>query len=153
LNSFPNIKLYELSRVKMINSKSKYGIVAVEAACACAASDDVDPLRAWKVAAAKIFSGSPSGEQKSCPKSAFLGLAESGEIAGVKQGQYTKSKDNKRYAETALKLLRSNESLAKNPLELWLSVMEMEGSNKKHNNQMDVVIALWCAKKIVDQKT
>jgi len=37
---------------------SKYGIIAVEAACA--ASHGVDPLTAWKVSAAKIFADSPS---------------------------------------------------------------------------------------------
>ena len=131
----------------MTHHKSKYGAVAVEAACA--ASEGVDPIAAWKASAAKIFLGSPSGEHKGCPRSAFLGLAESGEISGVKPGNYTRSIDNKRYAETALKLLRENESWTKSPLELWLHVME--GQNKKHNSQMDVVIALWHAKKIVGQ--
>jgi hypothetical protein len=131
----------------MTYCKSKYGAVAVKAACA--ASEGVDPIAAWKASAAKIFLGSPSGEHKSCPKSAFLGLAESGEIVGVEPGKYTKSRDNRKYAETALKLLRENESWAKSPQELWLHVME--GSNKKHNSQMDVVIALWSAKKFVGQ--
>ena len=133
----------------MTHSESKYAIVAVEAACA--ASEGAHPIAAWKASAAKIFVDSPSGERKSCPKSAFLGLAESGQIAGVKQGKYTKSTDNKRYAETALTLLRANESWGKSPLELWLRVMD--GSNKKHNSQMDVVIALWRAKKFVGQGT
>jgi hypothetical protein len=131
----------------MTNLESKYAKVAIEAACA--ASDGVHPIAAWKASAAKEFLGSPSSEHKSCPKSAFLGLAESGEIIGIKQGKYTKSTDNKRYAEAALKLLRANESWAKSPLELWLRVME--DSNKKHNNQMDVVIALWRAKKFIGQ--
>ena len=64
---------------------SKYGIIAVEAACE--ASHGVDPLTAWKASAAKIFSDSPSSEHKGCPKSAFLGLAELGEIAGIKPGK------------------------------------------------------------------
>lgn len=128
----------------MTHCKSKYGAIAVEAACA--ASEGVDPIAAWKASAAKIFLDSPSGELKVCPKSAFLGLAESGEIAGVEPGKYTKSIDNRKYAETALTLLRENESWAKSPLKLWLRVMD--GSNKKHNCQMDVVIALWSAKKI-----
>lgn len=135
----------------MIYSKSKYALVAVEAACA--ASQSAQPISAWKAAAAKIFIDSPSSEHKSCPKSVFLGLAEAGEIIGVKKGKYTLSKNNKRYAEIALMLLRSNESLAKSPLDLWLRVMEVEGANIKHNSQMDVVIALWQAKKIVAQKT
>ena len=75
---------------------SKYGIIAVEAANA--ASNGVQPEIAWKASAAKIFAHSPTSEHKGCPKSAFLGLAELGEIAGVKPGKYTKSIDNKRYA-------------------------------------------------------
>ncbi|MCK9634944.1 MAG: hypothetical protein M0R41_01520 [Methylobacter tundripaludum] len=131
----------------MTYGKSKYGVVAVEAACF--ASEGVDPIAAWKASAARMFPDSPSCEHKGCPKSTFLGLAESGEIAGVKSGKYTKSMDNRTYAETALKLLRENESWAQSPRELWLRVIE--GSNKKHNSQMDVVIALWRAKKFVGQ--
>ena len=124
---------------------SKYGIIAVEGACA--ASNGVDPLNAWQASAAKIFADSPSSEHKSCPKSAFLGLAELGEIAGVKPGEYTKSIDNKRYAKDALALLRSNDSWSKDPLTLWNRVMG--GVDKKHNYQMDVVIALWEARMFV----
>jgi len=76
---------------------SKYGIIAVEAACA--ASKGVHPEMAWKASAAKIFPNSPASEHKGCPKSAFLGLAELGEIAGVK----SKSIDNKRYADSTPK--------------------------------------------------
>jgi len=75
---------------------SKYGIIAVEAASA--ASNGVQPEIAWQLSAAKMFADSPASEHKGCPKSAFLGLAELGEIAGVKPGKYTKSIDNKRYA-------------------------------------------------------
>ena len=65
---------------------SKYGIIAVEAACA--ASHGVSPLTAWQVSEAKkMFADSPASEHKGCPKSAFLGLAELGEIAGVKPGK------------------------------------------------------------------
>ena len=127
---------------------SKYGIIAVEAACA--ASHGVDPLTAWQVSAAKIFSDSPASEHKGCPKSAFLGLAELGEIAGVKPGKYTKSIDNKRYAKDALALLRENDSFSKDPLILWKRVMC--GVDKSHNSQMEVVIALWEARKFVGQR-
>ncbi len=64
-------------------------------------------------------------------------------------GKYTRSKDNKRYAKTALTLLRENDSWSKNPLELWVRVID--GPDKKYNYQMDVVIALWSAKKFVGQ--
>ena len=81
----------------MKKTTSKYGIIAVEAACA--ASNGVHPEMAWKASAAKIFPNSPASEHKGCPKSAFLGLAELGEIAGVK----SKSIDNKRYADSTPK--------------------------------------------------
>ena len=127
---------------------SKYGIIAIEAACA--ASHDVDPLTAWQVSAAKIFADSPSSEHKGCPKSAFLGLAELGEIAGVNPGKYTKSIDNKRYAKDALALLREDDSLSNDPLGLWRRVMG--GVDKSHNCQMDVVFALWEARKFIGQR-
>ena len=128
--------------------KSKYGIIAVEAASA--ASHGVDPLTAWQVSAAKIFAHSPTSEHKGCPKSAFLGLAELGEIAGVKPGKYTKSIDNKKYAKDALVLFREDDSCSKAPLILWKRVMG--GVDKSHNSQMDVVIALWEARKFVGQR-
>ena len=109
---------------------SKYGIIAVEAACA--ASKGVHPEIAWQASAAKIFSDSPSSEHKGCPKSAFLGLAELGEIAGVEPGKYTKSIDNKRYAKDALALLRENDSCSNDPLTLWTRVMD--GVDKSHNS-------------------
>ena len=127
---------------------SKYGIIAVEAACAV--SNGVSPLTAWQVSAAKIFAHSPTSEHKGCPKSAFLGLAELGEIAGVKPGKYTKSIDNKRYAKDALAILRENESWSNDPLALWKRVMG--GVDKSHNSQMDVVIALWESRKFVGQR-
>ena len=127
---------------------SKYGIIAVEAACA--ASKGVHPEIAWQASAAKIFPNSPASEHKGCPKSAFLGLAELGEIAGIKPGKYIKSIDNKRYAKEALALLREDDSLSKDPIALWRRVMG--GVDKSHNSQMDVVIALWEARKFVGQR-
>ena len=126
---------------------SKYGIIAVEAACA--ASKGVHPEIAWQASAAKIFSDSPSSEHKGCPKSAFLGLAELGEIAGVKPGKYTKSIDNKRYAKEALALLREDDSLSDAPSELWKRAIG--GVYKSHNSHINVVIALWESRKFVDQ--
>lgn len=132
----------------MAYCESKYAKVAVEAADV--ASKGINPVTAWVSVAAKVFLGSPSGERKNCPKSAFLGLAESGEIVGIGPGKYTKSTDNKRYAEMALQLLRANESWSKCPSALWLRVMKR--SNKKHNSQMEVVIALWHSNKFVGQR-
>jgi len=68
----------------------------------------------------------------------------------IKPGKYTKSIDNKRYAKDALALLRENDSCSKGPFILWTRVMG--GVDKSHNSQMDVVIALWEARKFVGQK-
>ncbi len=104
------------------------------------------PLDAWNYSAATIFD-SPSSISKSCPKSTFLGLAELGVISGIKSGEYTKSVVNKKYAQLALDLLRENNSWANNPSKLWEQIIA--GSVKKHNSQMDVVIALWQAKMFI----
>ena len=121
---------------------SKYGIVALEATSA--ASKGLHPLDAWNASAVRVFKNNPSCIIKSCPKSTFLGLAQLGVISGIKPGEYTKSIENKKYAESALKLLRENSSWSNNPLKLWERIMN--GVEKKHNSQMDVVIALWQAK-------
>lgn len=98
---------------------SKYGLVAVQAAIA--SSEGMNPIEAWNYSAATILD-SPSSINKSCPKSTFLGLAELGVILGIKQGEYTKSVENKKYAQLALELLRENNSWANNPLKLWLAL-------------------------------
>ena len=121
---------------------SKYGIVAVQAASD--ASKGIHPLDAWKFSAARVFKNNPSCISKSCPKSTFLGLAELGVISGISPGEYTKSVVNKKYAELALKLLCEDSSWLNNPSKLWEKIME--GTEKKHNSQMDVVTALWQAK-------
>ena len=126
---------------------SKYGIVAVQAASD--ASKGMHPLDAWKSSAARVFKNNTSCISKSCPKSTFLGLAELGVISGISPGEYTKSVENKKYAESALKLLRENSLWTNNPLRLWEHIMD--GTEKKHNSQMDVVIALWQAKLFIEQ--
>jgi len=133
----------------MQNKTSKYASVAVIAADA--AMSGLHPVKAWESAAFKIFPDSEANRKKGCPKSAFLGLAEAGQILGILPGTYTRSEDNKRYALAALKLLLHDESYAANPKRLWLRVMELEGVEKIHNCQMDVVTSLWHAQKFVCQ--
>lgn len=131
----------------MSSRESKYAAVALRAADAAAKGEN--PVSAWESAAEWIFPESPTSQQKSCPKSTFLGLAEAGELIGVPTGIYTRSEHNKRYALTALNLIRANKSNSLVPTDLWLKVMHIEGTGKQHNAQMDVVIGLWHAKKIV----
>ena len=64
-------------------------------------------------------------------------------IAGISGGNYTKSQDNKKYALLGVELLRHEPRLRDRPAELWGRVMRILGVEKAHNNQMEVVTALW----------
>jgi hypothetical protein len=66
-----------------------------------------------------------------------------GLVKGVPPGPYTDSERNRQYALDAVALLRRQPSLAGNASLLWSAVMR--GREKEHNQQMDVVIALWKA--------
>ena len=121
---------------------SKYG----EIACSTVkkTKEGMTPERAWGEAAKDVFPGKRPSRTKSCPRNAFLGLAEEGLVVGVAPGQYTNSKDNKRYAIKGVDLLRENPNLARQKSVLWRRVMHAEGNEgKSHNNQMDAVIGLW----------
>ncbi len=88
----------------------------------------------------KFFSKSITGQKKVCPKGTFLGLCEEGYVKGVPTGNYTKSKKNKSYATKAVRLLKEKPSRADNKKQLWNKACGSK--NKKHNSQMDVVLAL-----------
>ncbi|OYW70860.1 MAG: hypothetical protein B7Z37_29465 [Verrucomicrobia bacterium 12-59-8] len=107
-----------------------------------------NPSAAWKMAA-EICVPTLEGREKGCPKGAFLGLCEEGWVVDVPSGNYTKSKLNKNYAVQAVRLLRSNPHLANDVATLWGEVMRGgDDESKRHNQQMDVVVALWNAKLI-----
>jgi hypothetical protein len=127
---------------------TKFGLTALKAAALCARG--VEPADAWRSAAISVFPDAPENQKKGCPKSAFLGLAEAGHIAGVLPGKYTNSLDNKRYAIEALRLLQKEPNLSGQPEELWRRVNRGEGT--KHNQQMHVVISLWQEGKYVCQQ-
>lgn len=109
----------------------------------------IDPEYAWRSAAITVFPNSVENQKKGCPKSTFLGLAEAGHIVGIQPGKYTTSIDNKRYALSALRKLQTDPSLQDAPNDLWRHVLQ--GATKQHNGQMNVVIALWKAKKFACQ--
>ncbi|MGF6179305.1 hypothetical protein ABIB42_000303 [Massilia sp. UYP32] len=132
-----------LSRGNMENDfLTGYARVALEASRLAATG--THPVKAWSDRAADVFVGRPEARVKSCPKSAFLGLAAAGLINGVPPGAYTRSLDNRRYAEAAVQRLREDATWAADPQRLWSAVAEQAGK-KRHNGQMNVVIALWCA--------
>jgi len=120
---------------------SKYRQVAL--AAFLDAKNGTPPMDAWKASAAK---SQPSSRDKGCPRCAFLGLAEGGLLQGIPSGAYTTSQENKRYALEAVRLLKRNPQLSKDIKKLWQ--LSVKGVPKKHNGQMDVVVALWDAKVI-----
>ena len=56
-------------------------------------------------------------------------------------GCYTGSEDNKEYALKAVCLLSKCPELSTSPAKMWAHIMC--GQKKTHNQQMDVVAALW----------
>jgi hypothetical protein len=122
---------------------TKYGKAAVRATQLILSGDALSPPTAWAKAVREVFQGSASSQEKGCPRSAYLGLCESGLIRDVEPGSYTRSILNKRYAVRAVALLRAQPALAADPVGLWRRVVG--GETKQPNNQIDVVIALWRA--------
>ena len=120
---------------------SQYGKVACLAAKR--ARNVMEPEQAWKESAKEVFPDKPPSRNKVCPRCAFLGLAEDGLIVGIPSGSYTNSRDNKRYAVEGIKLLRKEPNLCDCPSKMWDRIMGIMGKNKTHNNQMEVVAALW----------
>jgi hypothetical protein len=111
----------------------------------------LDPRQEWRNIANSLIS-SQSSIVKCCPRNAFLGLCENGLVSGIPPGQYTKSQSNKNYAVEAVKLLKNNSGYsALSSKKLWEIVMLSLGLavTKRHNNQMDVVLALWNANYII----
>ena len=118
-----------------------FGDAAVRAAELVQAGTCRSPRDAWKRATAELFPHSRSMREKGCPKAAFLGLCGEGLVSGIAPGEYTPSQENKRYAANAAALLGRDPSLAvRGPKALWDRVMA--GREKRHNSQMDVVLAL-----------
>lgn len=130
-------------KTKKLKTFNKYGLVALRAV-SLATKDEMHPVKAWQFAATQIFEKNYSSIKKCCPKSVFLGLAQTGLIKGIKPGQYTKSRENLRYAVNAFALLQKDDSLSQKPIDLWNRIAEAE-RKVTYNSQMDVVLALWNA--------
>ena len=119
----------------------KYGQVAVTAVGLLHSGGTDNPRQAWDIAAQEVFPHSASSREKGCPRSTFLGLCEGGLVKGVPAGEYCTAVLNKQYALRAVELIRGNEELKENKLNLWNQVCT--DAKKKHNQQMDVVVSLW----------
>lgn len=119
---------------------SKYGQSAIKAVELIKNNYINDPKEAWEKATIEIFGESSSSQQKGCPRGTFLGLCEEGMVKGVSSGDYCNSQKNKSYAVKAVNLLKQDNEYLNNKQALWHKTV---GEYKAHNNQMDVVIALW----------
>ncbi len=121
----------------MMKKTNKYGETAIKAVEIYTTT--LCPKEAWKQAAKEKMS-SPSAQVKGCPKSAFLGLCETGFVKGIPKGNYTLSKKNKTYAIDAINILKEKKDTYSSAIKLW----EVISNNTiSHNSQMDVVLALW----------
>jgi hypothetical protein len=118
---------------------NRYGEAALMAARQVG-SGPAQPEARWQNAMEKLYPTSPAAQKRSCPRGAFLGLCEAGLIKGITAGHYSASKENKDYAVRAVELLaEGTQSLSISGL--WRAVTS--NSEKEHNHQMDVVLALW----------
>lgn len=116
---------------------NNYGLAALKSVRKYKSSYSI--IEIWSWAVKEIFE-TKSSQEKSCPKNTFLGLCEEGLVKGVPKGNYTKSVKNKEYALKAVAILKKNTPTIFSPKELW---EQLELGDKKHNSQMDVVLALW----------
>lgn len=119
---------------------NKYGQAAIKAVELIVSKRESTPEAAWEMATIEIF-GDGTSQSKGCPRSIFLALCETGKVKGINSGVYTSAKQNKAYALKALELLNDDSSLSSDTKILWNKVQS--GVVKKHNSQMDVVLALW----------
>lgn len=120
-----------------------YGDVAVLAAQLYQSGGYSSPRMAWHEAADRLLR-TRSLREKGCPRATFLSLCQSGMISGIPTGAYTKSQENHEHALAAVRRLSIDPALANsNPEHLWRLVLD--GIEKKHNHQMNVVQALWRA--------
>jgi hypothetical protein len=120
----------------------QFGLTAVEAVEIYKKGIVTSPAEAWDKSAQKN-TPSETTQEKGCPRSTFLGLCEEGLICCIPQGNYTDSKDNKSYGIKAVDYLKNNPLFEKSsPIKLWEAI---GNADKCHNQQMDVVIALWNA--------
>ena len=101
----------------------------------------MSPEAAWDKAAEQVFPTQLASRAKSCPRQAFIALANAYFAAGARAAPKGASKsENGIYALEAVEALRENPELVNSKADLWART---SGGAKEHNSQMDVVIALW----------
>lgn len=123
---------------------NKYGLIAIKSTQNFKENYSITEIYSRT---AQVIFDSKSSQEKSCPKTTYLGLCEEGLVKGIPKGKYTKSVKNKEYALKAIKILKQNTKTSFLPKELW---EKLELKDKRHNSQMDIVLALWNEKLIVN---
>lgn len=119
---------------------SKYGDTAILAVKFLNEGVACDPRDAWAQATKIYFPKSKSSQKKGCPKCTFLGLCNKGLIKGVPPGEGYAPRRNKDYVIKAIDLLREDPSLSSSSRFLWGKITD---NIITHNQQMDVIVALW----------
>jgi hypothetical protein len=121
-----------------------YGKVAIEAA-SLVQDRRASPTEAWRTAAQAIES--ESSRRKGCPRSTFIGLCESGRIRNIPAGNYggRPGSKNAEYGVKMLDTLLKSPKLAEDRV-LWHAI---GNDGLSPNGQMDVVISLWRAGKLI----
>lgn len=125
----------------MSTTSEKYGSIAVSYAKELIKMKQSPSEDGWEKEARSVFA-KESYVKKGCPKDCFLGICEEGLITGIPKGIYTKSKKNKAYGISAIKILRDNDEYKNHPKQLWEMI---PGAPETYNHQMQVVCALWKA--------
>jgi hypothetical protein len=113
----------------------QYGKTAIQAALYVKSGMSAE--NAWDKAVHEIIQ-KKSSQDKMCPRNAFYGLFS--KIPDNSNGK------NAEYAKRALTILQNHPEAKYTTKELWL--MTLNGEQKAHNQQMDVVLSLWLQKLI-----
>lgn len=118
---------------------TKYAETA-QAAARIVTGRKTSPESAWDEAAERMFPTQLAARAKSCPRQAFITLANTYFAAEAPAPKGASKSKNGIYALEAVQALRKDPRLVNSKADLWART---SGGAKKHNSQMDVVIALW----------
>lgn len=126
---------------------TKLGRIALDAHSRAAAG--VAPPDAWKEALRAVYSGRQLQNQlqHTCPKWAFSGLCQDGELTGVPAGRapVALERESARYAREVLRALREEPGLAADKPMLKRRIFGKQGEDgyRTPNDEVEVVLALW----------
>lgn len=127
---------------------NRYGEAALMAVQMETHGKAITAVERWQDAIGKLYPAAQAAQRKSGPKGAFVGLCVAGMVKDVRAESGALSTQLRRHeqlAVEAVELLRSGTRAG--ITELWAGV----GGGGAHDNQMDVVLALWKNGLIVGQ--